>query len=109
MNQPIPIYLPFKPKNRRERRTYLNEVHRNIGLIDELEVGFLNDLFDDDDAPFAYDYSELYSLYLDKYKELMDWMGRCNKFKHTVPNPKYFMQKYKPLETEFELNIPYTF
>ena len=78
-------------------------------MIDELEIGFLNDLFEEDELPFNCEYIDLYSLYLDKYKELMEWMLSQKKFKHTVPNPKYFMQKYKPLEEEFDINLPYTF
>lgn len=88
------IYLRFTPKNRQQKRAMFFEYKKVKPLIDEIEDHFIVDLFYNAHS----DYNSIYTHYLDRFKKLIEKIVRDKNYRYTLPDVKYFVKMYGPVE-----------
>lgn len=89
-----PCYVIEKPSNRSQKRKLAFELRRNLAEFDKVEQAFIKEIFTDNNRDYEYSYN----WYNQEWQMLLQWMGANKMFKYTVPNDKYFVNNYYPIE-----------
>ena len=93
---PFPFDIPNQPTSRREKRNVIKEIERNFERLKKIEIGFCVALFAGDYSA----YNEIYAIYLEKWNKEIALMLATRRFKYTLPQMDYFIDSYKPRETD---------
>lgn len=77
----------------KKRQLILAEIKRNLRATNQIEVDFLNTVFDSDE-----DFKEIFNHYEGKYNKLIQHLQNQRRFKHTKPVEDYFRKKYMTVD-----------
>ena len=103
MNLDYQILVPkYKPTNREQKRTLLNEYARIMPNLHKVDSDFLLDII-----TLPLPYKVIYAKHLELFVKHLDWITEVQKPRHFKLNYNYFEQMYKPLEEETEDVEPY--
>lgn len=89
----VPCMVARQPRNKKEHKKVVRELHSNCNKFNMLEHEFLLSLFNDDDRT----YDEIYQEYSKKWGLLIT--SRKVSFAYTEPKLNYFSINYAPRES----------
>jgi hypothetical protein len=96
---PPEYFEPFLPArdcdNRSLKRQYVKELAKIHPLLNNINILFLNQLFDDE---LEKDYDYIFKWYNQQWLEACEWFEKTKKIKLAMINKKYFYNKYAPIE-----------
>jgi len=88
----VPCMVARQPRNKKEHKKVLRELHSNCNKFNEIERQFLHRLFNDKIAS----YQELFEEFSEKWGLLIT--SRRVSFAYTEPKLNYFVDNYAPRE-----------
>lgn len=80
------------PLTREDKRRMTRESETIITTVERIEIEFGKYLFEEND----FSYQELYSHYLQKYKDSIAYLNICTPKKFVAINSYYFKEQYGP-------------
>lgn len=102
------VFKRISSQSRHDRRASYFEYQNIFETIFKVEDDFCNAVFllekselmlsTDRGELFINSYKDLYNIYLEEFKEKVEYVKSVHKAKHFQVNPDYFEQTYKPIE-----------